>query len=52
MFGEQEVWIESRLKRSTLEYIGEDSNNEPKDDYSPYEPGSLLEHKSAENATI
>ena len=52
MIGEQELWIESRLERPTLEYIGEESNSEPEHDCNAYDEGALLERGGGKDSTI
>ena len=52
MISEQELWIESRLERPTLEYVGEESDSEPEHDCSAYDEGALLERGGGKESTI
>ena len=50
--GEQELWIKGRVERSALKYIGEDRNDEPDHDYSPYNERNSFECGGAEYPTV
>lgn len=52
LIGEQELRIESCLKRSTLKQIHYESNNEPEHDCNSYDEGTPLECGCAEDSTI
>lgn len=52
MISEQELWIESRLERPILEYVGEESDSESEHDCSAYDEGALLKRGGEKESTI
>lgn len=52
LIGEYELWIESRLKRPTLEIVGEESNNEPENNGTAYNKDALLQRRGGKDSTI
>ena len=52
LIGEEKLRIKGRLETLALEYICEESNNEPEHDGTPYDEGTPLECDGAEDSTV